>query len=152
VKLPPWHRALVYAAVALLTATGAGWLVCHYLLAESGEYGPVPHPLEGPWLALHGAAGMLALFVFGSLLTTHMIRAWMLRRSRLGGGTLAGVILVLALGGLGLYYVADDTWRAALSLSHWALGLALPALVVLHARSAREVLPLPQLPPPEEEE
>jgi hypothetical protein len=137
VRLQPWHRALVYGAVVALVATGAGWLACHYLLAEASEYGPVPHPLEGAWLAWHGLAGALGIFAFGSLLPSHMSLAWSLGRSRLGGGALAAVMAVLALTGLGLYYVADDALRSALSLSHWVLGLGLPAFLALHVRSAR---------------
>lgn len=142
-KLPPWHRALVYVAIALVTVTGAGWLVCHYLLAEAGAYGRVPHPQEGRWMSLHGAAATLALFVFGSLLPTHMRGGWALGRGRLGGGAMAATMAILSLGGLGLYYVADEGFREWLGLSHWALGLALPALLVVHIKSARTDSPDP---------
>jgi hypothetical protein len=132
VRLADWHRSAVYVVVALVTASGAGWLVCHYLLAPASEDGPLPHPLEGFWLSLHGVTATLAVFAFGSLLTIHMVRAWALRRSRGGGALLTGALLLLTLSGLGLYYVGDEAWREALGLGHWLLGIALPAILVLH--------------------
>ena len=94
-RLSSAHEWCVYATFAALVVTGCGWLLCHYVLAEAGEFGPLPHPLEGLWLQLHGAAGMIALVLFGSLLPSHMLRAWSSRRGRASGGTLAGLFMLL---------------------------------------------------------
>jgi hypothetical protein len=131
-KLLPWHLAVVYLALALVTLTGGGWLVCHYLLAETGEFGRIPHPQEGAWLAAHGVAAMVMLFAFGSLLLPHLLRGWALRKSRANGAGLTAALTLLAATGAALYYVADDDWRSALGVLHWGLGLALPALVAVH--------------------
>jgi hypothetical protein len=131
-KLLPWHLALVYLALGLVTLTGGGWLVCHYLLAEAGELGPLPHPREGAWLAAHGISALVMTFVFGSLLFPHFLRGWSLRKSRGNGAALVAVLTLLSASGAGLYYVADDDWRGALGRLHWGLGLALPLLVLGH--------------------
>ena len=76
IRLGPWHQGAVYAATAALAVTGIIWLVLHYFLPVSGEYGPQIHPLE-PWmLRLHGAAAMAGLIIYGSLLPVHIRRAW----------------------------------------------------------------------------
>jgi hypothetical protein len=132
VRLTVAHERAVYLTFAALLVTGAGWLVCHYLLSPAGEPAPLPHPLEGLWLELHGAAGMLALVVFGSLFTAHMTKAWALGRGRASGGTLAGLFVLLAATGYGLYYVADDDARSWISVIHWVVGLGTPILLVAH--------------------
>jgi hypothetical protein len=123
-----------------LVITGCGWLLCHYVLAEMGDFGPLPHPQEGRWLELHGAAGMVALVLFGSLLTTHMRRAWAVRRGRASGGTLAGLFVLLTATGYGLYYVAGESFRAWISVVHWTVGLAIPMLLAAHVYTLRSKL------------
>ena len=140
VRLSLAHERSVYATFAALVVTGCGWLLCHYVLAETGDFGPLPHPQEGLWLELHGAAGMIALVLFGSLLTTHMRRAWTLRRGRASGGTLAGLFVLLTVTGYGLYYVGGESFRGWISVVHWAVGLAIPLLLAVHVYALRTKL------------
>jgi len=140
VRLSLAHERSVYATFAALVVTGCGWLLCHYVLAETGEFGSLPHPQQGLWLQLHGAAGMIALVLFGSLLTTHMRRAWAARRGRASGGTLAGLFVLLTATGYGLYYVAGESFRAWISVIHWAVGLAIPLLLAVHVYTLRTKL------------
>jgi hypothetical protein len=130
-KLAAWHRRTLYATGAALWGTGAGWLAAHYLLAAPGRFGG-PHPWEAHWRMLHGIAGAAALYVFGSLLVPHMLRAWEIGRGRVTGSLVAGTLAVLVATGLGLYYVGDDAWREAASIVHWGIGLGAPALVAFH--------------------
>ncbi len=139
-RLSPTHERSVYATFAALVVTGCGWLLYHYVLSETGEFGPLPHPQEGLWLALHGAAGMIALVLFGSLLTTHMRRAWTIGRGRASGGTLAGVFVLLTVTGYGLYYAGGESLRAWISALHWAVGLAIPLLLAAHVYTHRTKL------------
>jgi len=140
VRLSVRHERIVYATVAALVATGCAWLFCHYVLAEVGEFGVLPHPLESLWLQLHGAAGMLSLVLFGSLLPAHMLRAWALRRGRASGGILAALFLLLTLTGYGLYYIGGESLRAWIGVAHWVVGLALPALLAVHVWTLRTKL------------
>ena len=125
----------------MLVVTGCGWLLCHYGLADAGEFDPLPHPLEGLWLQLHGAAGMIALVLFGSLLPSHMLRAWSQRRGRASGGTLAGLFVLLTVTGYGLYYAGGESFREWISAVHWVVGLAVPVLLVAHVYTLRTKLP-----------
>ena len=150
VRLSVRHERIVYATVAALVVTGCGWLLCHYGLAEGGAYGAIPHPLEPLWLQLHGAAGMLALVLFGSLLPAHMLRAWALRRGRRSGGLLAALFVLLTVTGYGLYYAGGESLRAWISVVHWSVGLGVPALLAAHVRTQRTKLRriLPDVGPP----
>ena len=136
-KLADWHRRTLYGTGAVLWGTGAAWLAAHWFLASSGKFGRLPHPWESRWLALHGIAAAAALYVFGSLLVPHMLRAWAMQRSRVSGTLVAAMILTLAITGLGLYYVGDEALRETTSLVHWGLGLGAPALVVFHVVAGR---------------
>jgi len=126
--------------VSALVVTGVGWLVCHYLLTGTGELEGLPHPAEPTWLALHGAAAMFGLLLFGMLLGPHMQRAWAQHRGRATGGTVAAIFVVLATTGYGLYYVGDDAWREWISIAHWAVGLVLPISVAVHVSRHRTKL------------
>lgn len=123
-----------------MVGTGAAWLSCHYLLADAGEFGPLPHPLEALWLKLHGASGMIALVLFGSLLGSHMRRAWSQRRGRATGSTLAGLFVLLTVTGYGLYYVGSESLRPWISAVHWVIGLGIPVLLATHVSTLRTKL------------
>ena len=93
------------------------------------------NPLRG-WrhrlLVLHGTAAYVLLWVTGSLLTLHQIGNWRARRNRANGLALTGMLLLLALSGLTLYYPPHEDWRDAFSLFHQMLGFTLALLVPLH--------------------
>ncbi len=46
----------------------------------------------------------------------------------------------LAVSGLGLYYLADEQWRAAASLGHWLLGLFAAAWLPIHILRGRRAV------------
>ena len=56
VRLGPWHQRTVYGATALLSLSGAVWLVLHFFMVRPGEFGETHHPLETWMLKVHGAA------------------------------------------------------------------------------------------------
>lgn len=124
------QRQMVYLATGLLLVSGFAWLIAHFLL-------PLPefaarHPLE-PWaMRIHGAATMLGLAVLGGIWGNHVLGAWERGNHRGSGGTMASLWLALALTGYGLYYLADEEWRAIASWAHIALGTALPAGLAVH--------------------
>ena len=78
--------------------------------------------------------------LFGSLLASHMPRAWSLRRGRASGGAIASVFVLLAVTGYGLYYAGGEVLRAWISVIHWGVGLGLPVLLVVHVRTLRTKL------------
>jgi hypothetical protein len=136
-RLGPLSRRAVYGLCLLLLITGAAWLVLHTWLRVEGPFGPEHHPLEVWLMRLHGLLALPALSGLGVLLPMHVWPAWRPRRRRTSGLVLLAACAVLALGGWALYYVADEMARPWVSVSHWVLGLALPALVLAHIIGAR---------------
>lgn len=136
-RLERWHRWSVYACCAWLTATGVAFLVAHFFLRQAGEFGETVHPLE-PWsMRLHGAGAMAALFFVGSLMNGHIRRALKSGRNLGSGWTMIASLLALTVTGYGLYYLAGEGNRPLWSTVHWVIGLALPAVFVLHIALGR---------------
>ena len=140
-RLERWHRFCVYGISGLLVVTGLTWLIAHYWLRVAGEFGETINPIE-PWsMKLHGAAAMGVLFFIGSLLNSHIRRANNAQRNRSSGWTMVALLALLTISGYALYYVASESSRPVWSMSHWLLGLTLPASLILHIflgrRSAR---------------
>lgn len=129
-RLSAAHEALVYAALGGLLASGAVWLVYHYLIPH-GEV-MVTHPAETWSLRIHGALAMAALLLIGSLLRQHAAPAWQRRINRASGSVMLGAMLLLTLTGYLLYYAGSEALRDTASWLHWGVGLAMPAVLGLH--------------------
>lgn len=137
IRLSPLHRQALYAVFALLWASGALWLIFHYFLRLSGDFGDRAHPLEIWWLRLHGLIVFAMLVGVGSVLPVHARQAWKLRRNRASGLAMQIVFLWLAATGYALYYFASDDNQDWLALLHWAVGLPLPLMITFHVRRGR---------------
>lgn len=137
VRLGSVARWGVYGASSLLFASGALWLVLHTWIRVEGAFGPEHHPLEAWLMRLHGLATLPAVLGLGALLPGHVLSAWCQRRKRSSGLPLLLAGLLLALGGWALYYVTGEAARPLVSISHWLLGLLLPALLLAHVLGAR---------------
>lgn len=137
IRLGVRHERWVHAVAGALAATGVLWLVLHYFFATDSDFGPARHPLE-PWaLRLHGAAAMAFLVVVGTLLPVHVKRAWQMRRNVASGIALAAATALLVVTAYGLYYVGVESIRPWIGTAHWALGLALVPIVLVHAGAGR---------------
>jgi len=136
-KLERWHRRSIYATGMLLLLSGAGWLLFHFFLRPVSAFGDAVSPVE-PWaMKLHGAAAMASLFFVGSLLHLHIRRALRAGRNTLTGWAMVATLALLTVTGYGLYYVAGEADRPLWSLLHWAAGLLVAALLVLHIQVGR---------------
>lgn len=131
------HKRYIYTVIVLLWASGVLWLLFHYFLRVTSEFGAQAHPLENWWLRLHGLAAFAALVMVGSVLPVHARRAWQLKKNRASGLSMKIIFLWLAATGYALYYFARETNEAWLPLLHWIVGLVLPLLLVLHIRRGR---------------
>ena len=87
---------------------------------------------------LHGVAAYVLVWLTGSLLALHQMGNWRARRNRASGLVLSGALLLLALGGLTLYYPPHEDWRDAFSLFHQVLGASVAVLVPLHIRLGKK--------------
>lgn len=122
----------VYTVSLGLWMSGAVWLIAHYLLVYEGEFGPLPHPLEFWSIAAHGAFGFASLWLIGLLWSVHVPAGWRSLRRRWSGSVMFGVAAFLILSGYLLYYLGNAEVISVVAALHWAVGLACPALFLLH--------------------
>ncbi|MBS0444433.1 MAG: hypothetical protein JSR59_00650 [Proteobacteria bacterium] len=129
IALPRGQRLALYAALAVLTLSGIGWLVATW---GSDDAATGASRLAAAWcLRVHGIAAYAALVVVGSILPMHARPGWYRQRNRRSGTVLVALLLWLAVSGLWLYYGTEDAHQRV-SLLHWIAGLALPVWVALH--------------------
>lgn len=138
--MPRWQRRALYGGMSLLLATGVMWLLVHFLswpaVAQPALEG-LPSPWE-PWLMrLHGLGTFVILFISGSLLTSHVIKAWPFAHRRTSGSWVLAALATLALSGYALYYFLPDLWRDAVGLAHAGTGLTCAALLAAHQRQGK---------------
>jgi hypothetical protein len=139
-KLARWQIWLLCVSGAVLWLTGGAWLLLHYFGQTQNDFGPQTNPLE-PWmLRLHGLVLIPALMGLGGLMVAHIPKGWAYPHQRLPGSILAAILLVLTATGYLLYYASGETLRAASSITHWALGLAVPVIFIWHYLGKRGVL------------
>ena len=130
-RLPAWQRRGVYASVAVLALTGWWWLGVHFLVAQSDD--GLAQSAAKLWaIRIHAATALGALVMVGSLLPVHMRAAWHMRKNRVSGALVAGVMLLLALTGYALGYAPEGWARQGSAWSHWAVGAASPLLLLVH--------------------
>lgn len=130
--LARWQRWGIYLSTGLLLLSGVAWLLASDVFDADGPLGNFGQSPFAPWaLRVHGIAAYAALVLTGTVLPVHIRLAWLLRRNRVTGSVLAFVIAALAATGLWLYY-GPVAGRASVSLSHWIVGLALPAWLIFH--------------------
>ena len=122
----------VYAVSTGVWLSGVLWLIFHYYLVRTTEFGPTPHPLEHWWLVAHGAMAFASLWLMGFLWGTHVVKRWRLRQHRKSGGILFATMALLIFTGYLLYYLPSDDWRVPTSIAHWVIGLAMPLALTAH--------------------
>ena len=147
VRLDAWRRRGLYASLALLALSGGLWW---WLQPPPGDAA-----LPSPWLAwsmkVHGAATLATVYLMGTMLHSHMLQAWRRRLNRSSGGVMALTLAVLTVTGYGLYYFDGDALRQWTQWSHWAVGVGLPGVLIVHVwagRRARGVVAVPSGEPP----
>lgn len=134
-RLGRLHQGLLYGAVGLLWLTGAIWLIFHYLL-QGADWGATSS-VEPSTMKIHGAAAMVFLAVFGSLVPLHLRRGWVLRLNRPSGIAITAVCLLMAASGWALYYAGGENARAVVSAAHWILGLLFPVVIIAHVMAGK---------------
>lgn len=116
--------------VSALFLSGAFWLVADRLKQTSA--GEMWSRMSTSLLMLHGAAAMVMLVLFGSLMPFHVRIGWHRKRNRPTGIVMLTANAALIVTAFGLYYAGAEPVRESASTLHTAVGLALPALVTLH--------------------
>lgn len=134
VRAACWRKTLVWAIFGLWTS-GVAWLAARFLFASETDFGLQVPEWAAKVLAVHGGAAMLSLVAFGAWLPVHVVPRLRQQCHRLTGFTQLGLLAILAVTGFGLYYVAGEDSRPAWSVIHWAAGLILPAVFLIHRRA-----------------
>lgn len=129
-----WRSALGWVTCGLWVS-GAAWLAARYLFVSESEFGLQVPGWAAQVLAVHGAMAMVALVTLGAWLPVHVFPRLHQSRYRLTGFTQLGLLTVLAVTGYGLYYIAGEFSRPTWSVIHWAVGLILPAVILVHRRA-----------------
>jgi len=83
---------------------------------------------------------MTFVLLLGTLLASHVRRAWHAQRNRKNGALFLTAISLLTLSGYVLYYAGNETVREISSGFHLWLGVAAPALLLWHIRSGRSAV------------
>lgn len=138
IRIAQPHKRGLYMVIGVLWLSGAGWLIAHYWMRVSGEFGETPHPSEIWWIRLHGLLVFGVLLALGSVLSTHAHRAWKLRKNRYSGLFMKTIFLWLAISGYALYYFANEDNAVWLPISHWIVGMSLPIILAIHIRQGRK--------------
>lgn len=131
-RLGPWHRWLVIAALALVAASGVLWFVLRDGMDHS------PDELLHELLVVHGVTAYASAVAFGSILPLHAMTGWRLRRHLMSGLAVALTLSLLIGSALLLYYGGEEI-QAWARLVHIAVGfcalLAAPWHIVLGHRA-----------------
>ena len=131
-KLSRTRKAWLYSTVAVLWLSGVLWLLSEYRMSSATELDENTSSSAPLWLKLHGAAAMIFLIVFGTLLRDHVRAGWRVRRNWVSGGGLVFFGGILTAQGYALYYFGDERLRPSISLVHWAAGVIWPAVIAYH--------------------
>ena len=136
-RLEPRFRWALYAAFAVLTITGAVWLLADW--RKNPLEPDVWQDIAPVMLMLHGGTAMAALLLLGALVPLHVRRAWRSGRNRLTGPVMVTVNAVLIVSAFGLYYAGSEVLRPWMSAIHIAFGFGLPAVFIVHLVRGRRV-------------
>ncbi len=127
-------KATVYLAFGVLVLTGAVLMFPDHLpTSETWEKFPALSR------KIHGGAAMLALLVLGAL-TAHVKRGWKAAQNRFSGVALLALNAFLIGTGYGLYYAAEEDFRAWLIRWHGWIGLGTVVLLPAHVLVGRIII------------
>ncbi|MCB9029587.1 MAG: hypothetical protein H6619_00930 [Deltaproteobacteria bacterium] len=133
-------QRLVYTSLGLLLLSGCAWLVLHYFFMQETDFATIPSQYEAISLQVHGAAVQIFLIVLGSIFPTHIIRAIKARCNLTSGIIVLTFIFALIISGYVLYYSNNESLRAMVSTTHWALGLVIPFVMFFHIVKGKKVI------------
>ena len=128
---PILFRLMLFTLAGLLV-TGGAWLVLNTFFRSETEFGLINHPLQALLLQLHGFLVIIVSVSLGGVVFAHVPGGWGSKRKRISGVVLLGLFALLALTGYVLYYTGNLDLRAAASIAHWTIGLAVPFALLWH--------------------
>ncbi len=133
------HRALLYAVSLALFLSGVAWTWIRHL-DHFGRASDRLLRIKTDLIAIHGFSAMFFVLLVGTLLVSHVGRAWHARRNRPNGAFFLIAVSLLTLSGYALYYLGSETLRNADSRFHLWLGVGAPLLLLWHIWSGRNAV------------
>ncbi|WP_228290877.1 hypothetical protein [Shewanella cyperi] len=124
---------LLIGAMALVGLSGLAmlpWVAEFKLELDVGIQ--LAHGWRQPIVVSHMLAAYGLLLLLGALWQVHIRAGWRRRENHRSGLILTLSLLLLALTGLGLYYLGDEDWQLYASLLHSGLGNLLLLLFLWH--------------------
>jgi len=123
--MPHWQKKLSYAVLLMCSGSGLIYLIGH----EWGIfYSYFAHHRILIW---HGISGYFMIFIFGSLLPSHILKGFKSKKNWVSGNGLIISLVLLVISGLNLYYGSELTRDFTISL-HWFTGLVFVATTITH--------------------
>jgi quinol-cytochrome oxidoreductase complex cytochrome b subunit len=119
-----------------LWLTGCLWLILHYFLLQTSDFGPVQNPWAPVVLKIHGWIAVASVFLLGWITARHVSDRLPQAAKRVSGVTIATVAVMLSLTGYALYYTTDRLHDLA-ALAHEALGAGAIIPALTHWRRRR---------------
>lgn len=89
--------------------------------------------------ALHALGAFAMMGLLGAVWAIHIRQGWKRRRNRRSGLPLTAGLVLLAVTGVGLYYLGDPLWAESTSALHTVLGLGLPLFGTIHWLGGRRI-------------
>src|SRR5258705_11827090 len=102
-RLGFWKKTVVFATVAGVSLSGLLWFILHDV--ATGDFSDAARAL----LTLHGVSSYALLVAVGSLLPLHVRTGWRRGRNMVAGIMVSGIMAVLSVRALTLYYGGEET-------------------------------------------
>jgi hypothetical protein len=133
------HRLSLGAVGLSLLFSGAGFAWIQHLDQE-GRASDTLLQIKTKLIAVHGFSAMFFVLWLGTLLVSHVSQAWKARKNRPNGTFFLAAVGLLTLSGYALYYLSNESLRAADGQFHLWLGVAAPALLGWHIWCGRKAV------------
>ena len=128
------HKRVIYLSIASLWISGMVFLLNRYFLGNLFSLMAARSELQVSSMKIHGFLALVFIFVFGTVYS-HFQRAWPIKKRRLSGLVLIGVLVILCLSAWPLYYSSVELTRVIVISVHCALGALLPIFIICHIAS-----------------
>lgn len=123
-KMGPIVRVCIWTALFACAVSG---LLEYWQTDWAQSFKPL-----GRWpLVLHGVSGMALAIGFGLLMQSHIRAAWRMKKHRVSGGLMVGLMSLLIVSGLLLYYGSESIHEANEQL-HIGLGIGFTGMILWH--------------------
>jgi hypothetical protein len=143
VKVSPRLKLSVHISFSVLYASGVFYFIVDRFLKVPTSLGVENNPNAHAILEIHAIVGLWFIALMGYLLRAHIEPGWRVNRNRGSGLGLFIPLLILCATVPGLYYLADEKWRAVTAFVHTYLGLVAVLPLLFHlwaAKRTRQVL------------